>query len=177
MGKATLVTPLYLSFAWTLMISYQLFTQTAVMTVVSFANVLNPAIGEWLVLRIDMLVFVYAFAWVFVLSSVIPSLILGKERSVLAQFLVCLALTFAAFIIQDLMKNYENSAFNYMLSLNAFFHNPIVAGLYLMAPYFFMLAIDIHCRRANGRKKKIQELTAMYLENTALATQEEASSN
>jgi hypothetical protein len=33
--KAALVTPVYLSVAWVLMVSYQIFTQTAVETVVT----------------------------------------------------------------------------------------------------------------------------------------------
>ena len=79
--KAALMTPAYLSVAWVLMVSYQIFTQTAVETVVTSLNLYFPTVGAWLLLRMDMIVFIYAFAWVFVLSSIIPTLILGKERS------------------------------------------------------------------------------------------------
>src|SRR4030042_6298729 len=101
MGKAALVTPAYLSIAWTLMISYQLFTETAVKTVTREMVVLWPQIGDWMNSRVDVIVFIYAFSWVFVLSSVIPSLILGKERGALVQFVIVLALTFTTLIIQD----------------------------------------------------------------------------
>lgn len=81
MGKTALLAPLYVSVAWTFLVSYQLFTQTAVSTLVAYVNMIWPAVGGWLSLRIDLIVFVYAFAWVFLLSSVIPSVILGRERS------------------------------------------------------------------------------------------------
>jgi len=42
MGKSALVTPLYISVAWILLITYQLFTQTAVSTVVSYIKVFWP---------------------------------------------------------------------------------------------------------------------------------------
>jgi len=96
MGKATLMTPLYVSVAWAMMVTYQIFTQTAVSTVLTSFNVLWPAAGEWLLLRMDMIIFVYAFSWVFVLSSVIPSLLLGKKRSVLVQFFVWLMLALSS---------------------------------------------------------------------------------
>lgn len=83
MSKSTLMTPLYVSVAWTMMVTYQIFTQTAVSTVLNSFNGLWPATGEWLLLRIDMVIFIHAFAWVFVLSSAIPSLLLGKKRSIL----------------------------------------------------------------------------------------------
>ncbi len=79
MSKATLMTPLYVSVAWTVMVTYQIFTQTAVSTVLNSFNMLWPALGEWLLLRMHIIIFVHAFAWVFVLSSVIPSLLLGKK--------------------------------------------------------------------------------------------------
>jgi hypothetical protein len=73
MGKDVLA-PLYISVAWTLMISYQLFTQTAVVTVVTSISTFWPsAISAWLYARVETIVFIHAFAWIFVLSSVIPS--------------------------------------------------------------------------------------------------------
>lgn len=68
-------------------------------------------------LRIDLIVFVYAFAWVFLLSSVIPSVILGRERGVLVQFVVCLILTFVAFVVQDVIMAYGYGSLGNMLGL------------------------------------------------------------
>ncbi|MCK4482063.1 hypothetical protein KAU55_02470, partial [Candidatus Bathyarchaeota archaeon] len=127
MGKAALITPLYVSIAWTLMVSYQLFTQIAVSTVTTYIDVLWPSVGAWLVSRMDMLVFIHAFAWVFLLSSAIPSVILGKGRGVLIQFFVCLALTFSAFVVQDVLFTYGGGSIGQIFSLAVLFNNPFLA--------------------------------------------------
>jgi hypothetical protein len=43
MSKATLMTPLYVSVAWTMTVTYQIFTQTAVSIVLNSFNRLWPA--------------------------------------------------------------------------------------------------------------------------------------
>jgi hypothetical protein len=155
LGKAVLATPLYVSVAWTLMVSYQLFTQTAVATTLTYLNMIWPSLGAWLVSRMDVIVFLYAFAWVFVLSSVIPSVILGKERSVLVQFFVCLTLTFVAFLIQDTLVN-SGRPIDQILSIAELFNNPFIAMSYLSMPILLMLMLDIRSRR---RKKRIEEVS------------------
>jgi hypothetical protein len=169
LGKAAVVTPLYVSVAWTLMVSYQLFTQTAVTTVTTYIDTFWPAIGEWLTLRMNMLVFIHAFAWVFLLSSAIPSVILGKGRGVLIQFFVCLTLTFSAFIVQDIITTYQNRSIGQIFNLAALFHNPFLALGYLSLPYLLMLGFDINSRRKQKKKKKIENVTDAYLENAAEA--------
>lgn len=169
LGKAALVTPLYISVAWTLMVSYQLFTQTAVTTVTENINVFWPSIGTWLVSRMDMLVFIHAFAWVFLLSSAIPSVILGKGRGVLVQFFVCLTLTFSAFIVQDIITTYGGKSIGQIFSLEALFHNPFLALGYLAMPYVLMLAFDINSRRKQKKKEKIENITNTYLNDAAEA--------
>lgn len=169
LGKAAVVTPLYVSVAWILMVSYQLFTQTAVITVTDSINIFWPSIGTWLVSRMDMLVFVHAFAWVFLLSSAIPSVILGKGRGVLVQFFVCLTLTFSAFIVQDIITTYENRSIGQIFSLGALFHNPFLALGYLSLPYLLMLAFDINSRRKQKKKEKIENVTNAYLHDAAQA--------
>lgn len=152
MGKTAIITPLYISIAWTLLLSYQLFTQTAVTTVVDYIQTLSPEIGVWLARRIDILVFVHSFAWIFLLSSAIPSVLLGKQRGVLVQFVVCLTLTFLAFIIKDLLAVYELEPVNQMLSLYVIFQNLSFAIIYLSIPYILMLILDIHSRRKAERQ-------------------------
>ncbi|MEJ2272333.1 MAG: hypothetical protein P8X91_07620 [Candidatus Bathyarchaeota archaeon] len=115
LGKATILTPLYVSVAWTLMTSYQLFTQTTVESVTRYINVFLPSIGAWMALRIDIIVFVHSFAWIFLLSSAIPSLILGKGRGVLIQFGVCLTLAFLAFIVQDILMSNNSETYNQIM--------------------------------------------------------------
>jgi hypothetical protein len=174
MGKATLMTPLYVSVAWTMMVTYQIFTQTAVSTVLSFFNVLWPAAGEWLLLRMDMIVFVYAFAWIFVLSSVIPSLLLGKKRSVLMQFFVCLMLAFVAFIVQDSMNVYMSSQTQVLSGVAFLLGNSLLAVVYLSMPYVVMLTIDIRARRKHKKAEQLDKTTTMYLERSRVAEQEVA---
>ena len=169
LGKVALITPLYISVAWTLMVSYQLFTQTAVTTVTTYIDVFWPSVGAWLVSRMDMVVFVHAFAWVFLLSSAIPSVILGKGRGVLVQFFVCLTLTFLAFVVQDVLITYGGGSFSQIFSLVALFSNPFLAIGYLLMPYLLMLGFDIYSRRKQKKKEKLDSVTAAYLEDAAEA--------
>jgi len=169
LGKAALITPLYISVAWTLMVSYQLFTQIAVTTITTYIDLLLPSVGAWLVSRMDMLVFIHAFAWVFLLSSAIPSVILGKGRGVLVQFFVCLTLTFSAFVVQDILITYGGESIGQMFSLAALFNNPFLAIGYLSLPYLLMLGFDIHSRRKQKKKEKMEKVTAAYLEDAAEA--------
>ena len=168
--KAAVITPLYLSVAWTLMISYQLFTETAVTTLITQINTVVPSIAFWLAGQVDTIVFVYAFAWTFVLSSVIPVLILGKERGVLVQFFVCLTLTFLAFILVDLMEIYAGTSLAQLLSFALLFTNPILATFYLALPYIVMIGLDIRSRRKNSAEMS-HDLTEIYIESGELAEQ------
>jgi hypothetical protein len=174
LAKAVLITPAYLSVAWILMISYQIFTQTAVTTVVSAFNPYWPTAATWLTARMDIIVFIYAFAWVFVLSSIIPSLILGRERSVLVQFFVCLALTLTGFLLLDVLKGYgfdlSDPAVLFSNPFTLLFTNAIFAGLYLSLPYIFMVAIDVRARKKKKQKDaKIKTLTDEFYRKNSQA--------
>lgn len=116
-----------------------------------------PTIGGWLVARIDMIVFIHSFAWIFLLSSFIPSLLLGKERGVLIQFGVCLTLAVLAFVIQDAVATgLGNGALDQILGLAPLFHNPVLATAYLALPYLLMLAFDIRGKRKNEKWLKVE---------------------
>jgi hypothetical protein len=152
-GKPVVITPLYLSFVWILMISYQLFTQTAVTTVVGLVDWFWPTISGWLMSQLDIIVFVFAFTWAFVLSSVIPSVILGSNRSVLIQFLVVLTLTFIPFVLQKgVLVIFEGKTVAQILNLAPTFTNPAFALGYLFAPYGLMLALDLRARKTRSKK-------------------------
>lgn len=152
MGKIALTTPLYVSGAWTLMISYQLFTETAVTTVLRYLYVILPSIGGWLVSRLDMIVFVYAFAWVFIISSVIPAIILGKNRGVLIQFSVSLVLTFVSIMIQDgLITLFNTETIDQIFKLTSIFTDPLIAAIYLTVPYIIMIIIDNKSRKLGDK--------------------------
>ena len=171
LGKVAFATPLYLSVAWALMISYQLFTETAVTTLVTQINTSIPSVGFWLSSRVEMVIFVYAFAWVFVLSSVIPSLLLGKGRSVLVQFFVCLTLTFLAFALLDVMEIYAGASLAQLLSFAFIFSNPVLAALYLSLPYVVMIGLDVKARRRSKAEKELGELTETYVDSEPLVEQ------
>ena len=156
MGKATLLTPVYISVAWTLMTSYQLFTQTTVESITTFITIYAPTIGTWMDGKIDIIVFIHSFAWIFLLSSVIPALLLGKQRGVLAQFGLCLTLAFLAFVIQDVLTGF--GALDQILGLAHVFHNPVLATAYLSVPYLLMLGFDIRSRRTNIRWIKVPKI-------------------
>jgi hypothetical protein len=149
-----------------MMVTYQMFTQTAVTTVLALLNSSLPGVSEWLLLRTDLIIFVYAFAWVFVLSSVIPSLLLGKERSVLLQFSVCLTLTFIAFTIQDVVNTYWSNQFQALQVFTILLANPFLAAVYLSMPYVIMLAIDIRVQRKRKRDKQLDKIMMTYSEQS-----------
>jgi hypothetical protein len=152
------------------MVSYQIFTQTAVTTVVTAITPFVPTAATWLTARMDIVVFVYAFAWVFVLTSTIPTLILGKERSVLVQFFVCLILTLTGFLLLDVLKMYgfDFSDPNMLFSnpLTQLFTNTAFAAFYLSLPYIFMVAIDLNSRKKRKKRdEKIKTLTDEFYRN------------
>jgi len=164
LGKAAIITPLYISVAWTLMTSYQLFTQTTVTTVTIYINMYLPTIGTWLASKLDMIIFIHSFAWIFLLSSVIPALILGKERGVLAQFGLCLTLAFLAFVVQDALAGL-NGTLDQILGLAPLFQNPLVAAAYLSLPYLLMLGFDIRGKRKKEKWSKVESETDEFPED------------
>ena len=143
MGKAaTFTTPLYLSVAWSFMITYQLFTETAVRSVMNEVITYWPVLGEILVSRLDLIVFITAFSWLFVLSSVIPSLLLGKGSRVFTQFIIVLMLTFSTLFIQDIVTILDIEV-EQIFSLVELLSNPLDAVSYLVLPCLLMLFADV----------------------------------
>jgi len=70
----------------------------------------------------------------------------GKERGVLAQFGVCLALSFLAFTIQDALTEF-NGTLDQILGFAPLFQNPALATAYLSVPYLLMIGFDIQIKR------------------------------
>jgi hypothetical protein len=150
--------PLYLSMSWILTVSYQLFTDTAVKSIALYTNLWIPSAGAWLNSNVQTIVFIYAFTWIFVLSSVIPSVILGKERSVLIQYLVVLILTLLAFYMADILQIIAGIRISDLLSAATFLTNPILAVFYLAVPYIFMIVLDIRARKAAKGRKQLNKI-------------------
>jgi len=157
LGKTTILTPVYISVAWTLMTSYQLFTETTVKSVTNYIIIYLPTVGTWMADKLDMIVFIHSFAWIFLLSSVIPALLLGKQRGVLVQFGLCLTLALLAFIIQDALAGLDG-ALDQILGLAPLFQNPFLAAAYLSIPYLLMIGFDIRSRRKKEKWVKVQKL-------------------
>ena len=137
------------------MTSYQFFTATTVTSITIYIGAYSTTIGAWMASRLDMIVFIHSFAWIFLLSSVIPVLLLGKERGVLAQFGVCLTLTFLAYIIQDTLAGF-NGALDQILGLAPLLQNPLLATAYLSIPYLLMVGFDIRSKRKKKKWLKIE---------------------
>lgn len=165
MGKATLLTPVYISVAWTLMTSYQLFTQTTVYTVTDTINVVLPIVGEWMAARIDLIVFIHSFAWIFLLSSFIPSLLLGKQRGVLVQFGVCLTLSVLANVIQGAVTGIGQGPLDQILGLAFLFQNPVIAVAYMSLPYLLMVWFDLRGKRKKDELMNLQMETNDFPED------------
>jgi len=105
-----------------------------------------------------MIIFIYAFAWVFVLSSALPGIILGKNRSVLIQFVVCLVLTFVSFIIHDgLFSLVNGETIQKIMGIVALLENPYLAIMYLSLPYIIISVIDVQTKRSNRWKVTISQ--------------------
>jgi hypothetical protein len=92
------------------------------------------------------------------LSSVIPSVLLGKERSVLAQYTVVLILTLLAFYMADILQIAAGIQIKDILNASTFLTNPITAGFYLAVPYLFMIGLDTRYRRAALGTKQLDKI-------------------
>jgi len=103
--------------------------------------------------RIDMLVFIHSFAWIFLLSSFIPSVLLGKQRGVLVQFSLCLTLAVLANIVQGAVADIGQGPLDQILGVAPLFQNPVLAACYMSLPYLLMVWFDIR-----GKRKKIEML-------------------
>ncbi len=150
--KAALLAPTYLAVSWVLTVSYQLFTDTAVKSIATNITFFWPTVSSWLNSNIQTVVFVYAFTWIFVLSSVIPSAILGKQRSTILQYAVVLTLTLIAFFMADILQVVSGIRIEQILGAATLLQNPIMAGFYLSVPFLLMIGLDVR-----SKKKRIQE--------------------
>ncbi len=138
MARLSLLAPFYLSVAWVLTATYQLFTATAVRTTVAYLNTLLPSLGLLLAREEGTMVFIHGFAWIFLLSSIIPAIILGNRRSTLVQFIVCLLLA----LTPTLFRDWIGETLQQIAGMNHMLSNIYFASLYLLIPYLLMIAID-----------------------------------
>ena len=133
------------------MTSYQLFTKITVDSITIFIGNYLPIIGAWMASRLDLIVFIHSFAWIFLLSSFIPSVLLGKQRGVLVQFTLCLTLALLANIIQGAVIDASNGPLDQIFGLGTLLRNPLLAASYMSLPYLLMAWFDIHGKRQKQR--------------------------
>ncbi|MBS7607364.1 MAG: hypothetical protein QW502_04045 [Candidatus Bathyarchaeia archaeon] len=153
--RVGLLTPLYILSAWILMVGYQMFTQISIATVIASLNSFLPNLSAWMISKLDTITFIHNFAWIFVLSSLIPSILLGKERSVTVHFIFCLTFTFVSAWIRDFILGLNSETpFNPVVSAAFLFYNLPVAVFYLCTPYIVMLLLDFHASKLRARRKE-----------------------
>ena len=137
---------IYLILAWVLMVSYQVFTQTALTTLTFSLNDSIPTLATLINSKADMTIFICSFAWMFVLSSLISVLMFGRERRLTIQFLVSLALTLAGSALLGLLHLVGLNLSNPNVLSQPFtllFSNVFFAFFYLALPFIFMVAVDL----------------------------------
>lgn len=136
----------YLVLAWVLMVSYQIFTQSALTTVTSSLGSSVPSLASLLSSKADLTIFICSFAWMFVLSALISIFMFGKERRLTIQFLVSLALTLTGSALLGLLNVAGLELSNLSVLSQPFtllFGNVFFAFFYLSLPFVFMLAVDL----------------------------------
>jgi hypothetical protein len=135
----------YLIVAWSLMVSYQIFTQSALATVAASISGPSPLISSWLQSSSDLAGFICSFAWMFVLSAVVAQLMFGHERRLSIQFLVSLGLTLAGSTLLGLLGSVGVDLANPNVLSDPFaavLGNAVFAWFYLALPFIFMLVMD-----------------------------------
>ena len=129
------------------MLTYQIFTRTALTAVASSLTHPTPTLATWLSSNIALAVFICSFAWMFVLSSVIANLIFGQQKRIFIQFLIGLALTITASGIFDGLKaigvDLSNPKTLLSNSYAKVFNNAAFSFFFLSLPFLFMIAVDL----------------------------------
>ena len=157
MVRAALTTPLYISSIWVLLITYQMFTHVAVISVVQFINPIFPSAQEFLMPRIDRIEFLYSFAWIWVMTSLIPSLIL-KRKSALLQFVIVLVLTFLALEFESILSfTVGGEVVQQIFGATSLLRNPVLAILYLLSPFLIIFSVDFYDKRRRELEKKLEQ--------------------
>ena len=146
MARSIALKAVYLILAWVLMVSYQIFTQSALATVTSSLAGSVPLLASWINSKADLTIFICSFAWMFVLSSLISIFMFGKERRLTIQFLVSLALTLTGSALLGLLHvvglDLSNPSF-LSQPFTLLFGNVFFAFFYLALPFIFMVAVDL----------------------------------
>ena len=138
------------------MLTYQIFTKSALTTVVSTLQNSTPLLSSSLSSNLAVAVFVCSFAWMFVLSSVISSLIFGKQKRIFIQFLIGPVLTVTASVIFEGFKTlgFDLSNPNTLLSnpYARIFNNSYFSFFFVSLPFIFMIVVDLRAMTKQYKK-------------------------
>ncbi len=132
------------------MVSYQIFTQAALTTVAASLYEAAPAVASWLTSSSEVAGFICSFAWMFVLSAIVSTLMFGRERRLSMQFLVSLALTLVGSTLLGALGGLGMDFSNQNLlsgSAAGVFGNAFFAWFYLALPFIVMLTIDLRAAK------------------------------
>ena len=128
------------------MVSYQIFTQSALTTVALSLDGYIPALASLISSNVDLGVFICSFAWMFILSALISIIMFGKERRLTIQFMVSLALTATGSALLGLLNLAGLDPSNPTIlsqPSTLIFSNVFFAFFYLALPFIFMVAMDL----------------------------------
>lgn len=146
MARPIVLKALYLVLAWVLMVSYQIFTQSALKTVAaSLEGIISP-LASLLNSNSATAVFICSFAWMFVLSVLVSIIMFGRERRLTIQFMVSLGLTLTGAALLEVL-NLAGLDFSNPNTLSQpftlLFGNVFFAFFYLALPFIFMVLVDL----------------------------------
>jgi hypothetical protein len=146
LARSIALKTVYLVLAWVLIVSYQIFTQTALTTLTFSLEGSIPTLASLINSKADLTIFICSFAWMFVLSSLISILMFGRERKLTIQFLVSLALTLTGSALLGSLHLVGLDLSNPSVLSQPFtllFGNVFFAFFYLALPFIFMVAVDL----------------------------------
>jgi hypothetical protein len=132
------------------MVSYQIFTQSALTTLTTSLKEISPAVAILINSNVNVVVFIFSFAWMFVLSSIVSIIMFGKERRLTIQFTVSLVLTLTGSALLGLLHlaGLDLSNPNFVSKpFTLIFGNVFFSFFYLALPFIFMLAVDLGLMR------------------------------
>jgi hypothetical protein len=146
MARSFALKALYLVLAWVLMVSYQIFTQSALKTIAFYMDGIIPPVSSLLNSNSATAIFICSFAWMFVLSALVSIIMFGRERRLTIQFMVSLALTLTGSALLGLLNlsGLDFSNPNILSQpFNLLFGNVYFAFFYLALPFVFMVLVDL----------------------------------
>jgi hypothetical protein len=132
------------------MVSYQVFTQTAITTLAVSMSGSSPQLAHAIMSNTNAAGFVFSFAWMFILSAMISSLMFGRERRLTIQFLVSLALTIMGSTMLGLLNSFGLDLSNpnvFSQPVTQLFGNSFFALFYLALPFIVMIGLDLQALR------------------------------